>query len=134
MSLQQAAYLVVEASQLDKRAKPVLLPHKQKVRILDLARFLVLQAGYLYQEDHEPLRPGHIRIKIVGLGVGEKEVEALSEGSLEPLSEERVFFEPIGEREILPEYDYKTISHEVKTRIPNDEWSYLETLLNRILR
>ena len=134
MSLQQAAYLVVEASQLHQSEEPILLPHKQKVRILDLARFLVLQAGYLYQEDNEPLRPGHIRIDIVGLGVGEKEVEALSEGSLEPLNEERVFFQAIGERKILPEYDYKTISDEVKTRIPKDEWPHLDSLLNCILQ
>lgn len=134
MSLQQAAYLVVEASRLNKCDKPILLPHKQKVRILDLARFLVLQAGYLYQEDDEPLRPGHIRIKIVGLGVGEKEVEALSEGSLDPLNEDGIFFQASGERKILPEHGYNTISDEVKMRISEDEWSHLDSLLNRILQ
>src|SRR5205823_3229089 len=70
MSISEAAQHVLQAATLANNGDLFLLDMGPQVRIFDLAKAMIRQAGYAIRDERNP--QGDIEIKIVGLRPGEK--------------------------------------------------------------
>lgn len=83
MSLPQAAQLVLEVAESGyEDVGPYLLKPYGEVEILDLAKYMIMGAGYI-PVIAKPAAAGEIEIAITGLSKNEKLKEMLTEGGLE---------------------------------------------------
>jgi FlaA1/EpsC-like NDP-sugar epimerase len=126
MTIPEAAQLVIQAGAMSNGGEVFLLDMGEPVRIIDLAKRMILLAGHTLKDRDSP--DGDIAIEITGLRPGEKLFEELliEDGRSEKTSHPRIF---MAQEELLPWNILEEILEELKVLIADRDGRAIKSIL-----
>ena len=126
MTIEEASLLVIQAGAMSKKSGDVyLLDMGQPVKILDLAKKMILLSGLEVKDSNHP--NGDIEIIFTGLRSGEKLYEELLIGGNVLKTEHKLILR--SKEEMMPWEDLEIIINKLKASIEGEDYSAARNLL-----